>query len=104
MKVARGVDAITHLQFVDDNFLMGEASIKEAENIKIVLENHRKVIGKMVNWHKSEIFFFNTTCKVKTKICQRLGMKQGVLPNKYLGIPLFEGRSSANLWKDLIDS
>ena len=31
-------------------------------------------------------------------------MKQGVLPNKYLGIPLFQGRSSATLWKDLIDS
>ena len=69
LKVARGVDAITHLQFVDANFLMGEASIKEADNIKTMLEDYSKVTSQKVNWRKSEIFFFNTPSKVKTKIC-----------------------------------
>ena len=27
-----------------------------------------------------------------------------MLPNKYLGMPLFQGKNCANLWKELIDS
>ena len=48
---------------------MGEACIKEAENIKLVLEDYSKVTGQCVNWRKSKVFFFNTTSKVQSKIC-----------------------------------
>ena len=34
VKVARGVDPISHLQFVDDTFLTGEASEREARVMK----------------------------------------------------------------------
>ena len=45
LKIARGVDPITHLQFVDDKFLMGEASIKEAHCIKKVVETYSNGSG-----------------------------------------------------------
>ena len=52
------MDPVTHLQFLDANFLMGEASIKEARCIKNVLEVYGEVSGQFINWRKSEIFFF----------------------------------------------
>ena len=104
MQVARGVDPMTHLQFVDDNFLMGEACIREAKCMKFVLENYSKVTGKCINWQKSEIFFFNTARKIQTRLCQILGVRQRLLPIKNLNKPLFQGKNYANLWKELIEN
>ena len=50
LQVARGVDLVTHLQFVDDNFLMGEACIREAECMQFVLENYSNVTSQCINW------------------------------------------------------
>ena len=58
--MARGVDPISHLQFVDGGFLTGEASEQEARLMKKTLEIYGKVSGQKINWAKSEFFFFNT--------------------------------------------
>lgn len=60
IKVAEGVESISHLQFVDDTLLMGEASLREARVIKNSLDKYSVIFGQCFNWHKSKILFFNT--------------------------------------------
>lgn len=103
VKVARGVDPISHLQFVDDTFLTGEASEQEARLMKKTLEIYGKIPGQKIFWAKSEIFFFNTPISRRMAICRILNIKQGSLPSRYLGIPLFQGRNKSDVWKGLVE-
>lgn len=50
----------THQQFVDDIMLMGIASVREARDIKKMLEEFKQVSGLDINKGKSHLFFFNT--------------------------------------------
>lgn len=65
ISVAEGVDPVCHLQFVDDIFLMGGASPREARVIKVTLDSFSKASGQCVRWHKSEIFFFNSGASLR---------------------------------------
>ena len=38
-----------HQQFVDDSIFMGEASIRNARNIKRALEDYGQALGKIIN-------------------------------------------------------
>lgn len=101
ISIATGVDLTTHLQFVDDNFMMGYASLRKARFIKKSLDSFSKASRQCVNWHKSDIFFFHTNAGLRRQICNILGMKQSALLGKFLGIPFFEGVCKPNLWNDL---
>ncbi len=45
LTIARGIDSATYLQFVDNSFSMGEASIREARIIISVIASYRKAYG-----------------------------------------------------------
>ncbi|XP_059067479.1 uncharacterized protein LOC131858297 [Cryptomeria japonica] len=103
-KITNNVEPLTHLKFVDDTFLSGEASGREARVIKQTLDDYEQASGKKFNWHKSEIFFFNTDLEKQREIYRVLGMRTGNMSDKYLGIPFFGGARKSNLWKGFIDS
>jgi hypothetical protein len=58
-----------------------------------VMDRFSKMSGLMPNISKSTIFFCNVRDHVKTSILNSLSFKEGVLPIRYLGVPLI----SANL-------
>lgn len=103
IKITETVEPLTHLQFVDDTFLAGVASIEEANVMKETIELYGRISGQFINWKKSEIFFFNTPQNVKCRICRKLNIRMGLMPNKYLGITFFAGRNKAELWDKLIE-
>ena len=57
LTIARGIDPITHLQFVDDNFLLDEATMKEEKVVREVLDSYCRASSQLINWNKSENFF-----------------------------------------------
>ena len=48
-----------HQQFVDDSIVMGEASVRNARNIKMALKDYGKSLGQIINWSKRVIYFVN---------------------------------------------
>jgi hypothetical protein len=53
-------DSVTHLQFVDDNFLMGKYSVREEKALKNVLKVFKEASWDHINLTKSQIFLFYT--------------------------------------------
>lgn len=104
IKVAHGVEAVTHTQFANDTLLMGEASVREARTICNTLDKYCTVSSQAVNWHKSEFYCFNTHGDIQREISRVLGIKMGRLPGKFLGIPLFEGACRLSLWNKLVEN
>lgn len=92
----------THQQFVDDTILRGEVSVKEARNVKDILNTYSNATGQLINWSKSSVFFVNTLDGRQRKIVDILGCNIGTLPSTYLGLPM--GDRPPNLfWDKLIN-
>ena len=49
IKITESIEPLTHLQFVDDTFLAGVASLEEAKVMKDTLELYGKISGQFIN-------------------------------------------------------
>jgi mannosylglycoprotein endo-beta-mannosidase len=96
--VASNMPNITHQQYADDTILPGKSTIKEALNLKSIINSYMAASGQKVNKDKSEIYFLNTSKEVENQICKVMGFKKGQFPCKYLGIALEKGANSSKIW------
>eukprot|EP00253_Pinus_taeda_P014312 PITA_14312 len=80
--------ANTHQQFVDDTMLQGIPTVKEAREIKHILNDFAMAASTEVSLNKSKVFFFNTNIGIQKNITRILGFQREQLPSKYLSIPL----------------
>lgn len=49
IRVAQGLRSISHLQFANDNLLLGEALLKETHVMKNTIEIYSSLLGQKVN-------------------------------------------------------
>lgn len=61
IKLERGGLVLSHLFFIDDLVLFGEASVENAKVVLGILEKFFYYSGHRMNAHKSKIFFSNNT-------------------------------------------
>ncbi|XP_050222523.1 uncharacterized protein LOC126672611 [Mercurialis annua] len=94
---------INHLMFADDLLLFCHGDIKSILFLANSLNSFKNSSGLSVNPTKSQIFFCNIDSSLKVRICEILGFKEGVLPLRYLGIPLISTRLSKTDCQGIID-
>ncbi|CAN1761942.1 Putative ribonuclease H protein At1g65750 [Linum perenne] len=74
--------------FADDTIIFGNATIREAERIKIIMQRYCVVSGQAVNTEKSAIFFSqNTPDDQKMLVANCLQVPIDATMGKYLGVP-----------------
>ena len=83
--------------------LMGHPSIQEAHSFKKILNLISRASGLAVNPNKYQFFIMNTAPIVHRNIIRILGFTRGVIPSKYLGIPLGMVKFKKSSWEDLLD-
>ncbi|KAH9319158.1 hypothetical protein KI387_020927 [Taxus chinensis] len=103
MKITSNCPSATHSQFADDTLLLSLASVIEARAIMDNLSLYQSASQQTVNFNKSSISFINTPPRSQRKIADIFGCIIVDLPASYLGIPLFQGRQSKNLWNPVIE-
>ena len=64
---------------MDDTALMGMATIREASNMRRVLDVYLVASGQLINEGKSSIFFFNTPPSIQQRIICILRFESGSL-------------------------
>ena len=79
---------VSILQYADDTILFLEHDLEKAVNMKLILCIFEQLSGLKINFHKSEIFCFGKTKEVEDQYRQIFGCDSGVLPFKYLGVPI----------------
>ena len=93
-KVARGAPSISHLLFADDCYFLFKATQEEANNMRGILSKYEMLSGQMVNFSKSDIVFSpNTDVTERKSICEILEVNEKDKPGKYLGMPMYVGKS-----------
>ncbi|KAL5781970.1 hypothetical protein ACOSP7_006999 [Xanthoceras sorbifolium] len=104
LRVSRGGPEISHLFFVDDLILFGQATNHQAELMKSCIDLFCDVSGQQVNFDKFRIFCFPNVITdlandivviCETPLYKNLG--------KYLGVPLIHGRVNSHTYKEIID-
>jgi hypothetical protein len=104
IKIARNFSPISHLLFADDLILFTKATSSQANSLKVVLDQFCTWSGQAINPSKSFIHFSrNTDSSVIHNICGILPFKRALSSAKYLGLPLFFGKSKSANFKDTLD-
>lgn len=104
VKVSRRGPQISHLLFVDECILFGEATDKGIMTFENVLKEDKVFSGQCVNYGKSTVFFSsNVIDTVRVTISDRLGVKRSNNSEKYLGLPNMVGRKRCLPFQHLKD-
>lgn len=85
---------ITNLKFAEDAIHFCRANDETAASVQIFLRKFAEEIGLLVNKAKSQIFFSSCHKNTHIKLASILGIPIGILPFKYLGIPVTSKRLS----------
>ena len=83
---------ITHISFADDLMLYCHADNGSVAILKSCLDKFSNFSGLTINQAKSSIYLSGVDEATKRDICRQLGFQQGILPVKYLGVPLISTR------------
>jgi hypothetical protein len=98
--ICRRAPRISHLLFADDSLLFFEASVNQASIIKSILNRYEKGTGQLVSLGKCSVLFGDQcTMEVQAEIKDILQYDTTCFEEKYLGLPVPEGRLRVNLLK-----
>ncbi|KAA3469492.1 reverse transcriptase [Gossypium australe] len=105
VKASRRGPEVSHLLFVDDCILFGEATKERAGFLKEILKSYEQCSGQYVNFNKSMIFFStNTSEEMKKEIEAILGMRSATSLEKYLGLPNIVGKRKKESFQNIKDN
>ncbi|XP_042984734.1 uncharacterized protein LOC122313615 [Carya illinoinensis] len=92
----RGAPIISHLLYANDIVIFANGDKKSIRAISEVLTIYENWSGQRVNKEKSSIIFSKIVPRSRRRnILSILGFSEGLLPFKYLGVPIVSGRLKA---------
>jgi hypothetical protein len=103
-KVGASNVVISHLQYADDTICVGEASIDNLWTLKAILRGFEMVSGLKVNFWKSSLMGINVSQEFMSLVSTFLNCKIGVVPFKYLGLPVGANPRWMVTWEPLLEA
>ncbi|CAL9237368.1 unnamed protein product [Arabidopsis halleri] len=94
---------ITHLSFADDVLIFFDGDEESLIGILNILEEFKVGSGLSVNREKTALFLDGGCMQGNMDMAARLGLQQGSLPVRYLGVPLTSKKMTKQDYKPLTD-
>lgn len=94
---------ITHLSFTDDVLVFFDGSQESLMGILEILEEFKQLSCLSINKDKTELMIDGGSHSVCQEMAEAMGIKQGALPIRYLGVPLSSKRMKISDFKPLLD-
>lgn len=94
---------ITHLSFADDVLIFFDGSEDSLRGILQILEDFRLISGLKINKQKSELLLDGGNADRCRSLATELGISQGSLPLRYLGVPLSPKKMTRSDFQPLLD-
>ena len=93
---------ISHLLFPDDSLLFCQATVDECRRLLELFGKYEGASRQAINRQKTSLFFSkNTRQEVRNEIQQLLGARVMTECEKYLGLPMPNGKSKVGTFKEL---
>jgi len=93
---------VTHLLFADDMLVFLKANKLSLLTLRTLLEELKLNTCLTINIQKSKIYF-SKECSCREELKAIIGFPEGLLPTKYLGMPLSEKYLKHRHFSSLID-
>lgn len=94
---------VTHLSFADDVLVFFDGSEDSLRGVLSIMEDFKRISGLSMNRQKTELLIdggSNIRCR---DLANNLGLAQGSLPVKYLGVPLSSRKLKKSDFQPLLD-
>lgn len=95
---------ITHLAYADDLLLFSRGDVRSVSMIMNCLNRFVDMAGLRINLQKIEYIFILCGDCVRQEILNVTGVDSGVLPFRYLGIPLASTKLRSSYYSSLVDA
>lgn len=96
--------SISLLQFADDTLFLCDGSETSVWCLKSILRSFELVSGLKINFAKSSVIGIHLDPNVLSGISSFMSCKVGVLPFKFLGVPVGGNPRRECMWKEVVDS
>jgi hypothetical protein len=104
IRICHNAPRINHLLFADDSFVFMKASSESARSLQSILYLYEGCSGQTINYDKSSAMFSrNTKIWCKQGVLRELNIRTEAYTKKYLGLPVYVGRSRAQTFAYLKD-
>jgi hypothetical protein len=98
--ICRRAPSISHLLFADYSILFFEASVEHALVVKSVLDRYEEATGQLVSLGKCSVMYGDgCTQDTQDQLKNILKYETECFEEKYLGLPILEGRMSKGKFK-----
>lgn len=94
---------ITNLSFADDVLIFFDGQSDSLRGILQILEEFRQISGLKINRQKSELLLDGGSSSSCRDLARELGIAQGSLPLRYLGVPLSPRKMTRSDFQPLLD-
>lgn len=78
-------------------------TLGDTRAFKLGLQAYKRAINQRINLEKSSIFFINTPERLQRRINREIEIPIRPLLTSYLGMSLFVGNMSKDLWNSIMD-
>jgi hypothetical protein len=99
-----GGPCISHLQYADDTLCIGDPSVDNLWTLKAILRGFELASGLKVNFWKSRLMGVNVTYDFLDMACSFLNCIKGVVPFKYLGLPVGANPRRLATWEPMVNT
>lgn len=104
LSICAGAPSITHLLFADDSLLLMKVNQQNAIHLQNVLQLYETCSGQTINKEKSSVCFSkNCGETLRNEFLNSLGISQEAKSERYLGLPVYMGRSKTQMFNYLKD-
>ena len=104
MRVCPNAPSINHLLFADDSLLLLKVDEMSASHLQNILSLYEVCSGQIINKEKSSIMFSrNTRESDRQSMMQALDISSEATNEKYLGLPIYMGRSKSKTFAYIKD-
>lgn len=102
-KVGRQELPISHLLYADDVLVFTNGASRSLHNLMRLLRSYEKSSGQFTNTGKSSFYIGKRTLHRAAPIANITGITKSDFPIRYLGVPIFAGRSRLVYFEHLVD-
>jgi len=95
---------LSHLQFSDNTFIIGEKSWSNVRSIRAVLMIFEHVSGFKVNFNKSLLIGVNVSDSWLHEAALVMNCRVGAFPFVYFGLPIGRDPQRLDFWKPVLNS
>nr|XP_027103097.1 uncharacterized protein LOC113724387 [Coffea arabica] len=100
--ISRGCEQVTHLAFADDVIIFANGSSASLKLIVHMLDRYQRASGHLVNLKKCGYLMHPFTSPARRRVVERFtGFSRQHFPIRYLGFPLYFGKSKATHYEEV---